>query len=702
MNKDIPRRIVTLLLCLSAAATLIFGISMLMTTAGHPVAPLDDAYIHFQYARRLAQGHFFSYTEGAGFSTGATSFLYPVILAPFQLAGFTGARILLVTWGMGAACLFLSSLALYILGRDIASPRIGLLAALLFLLNGSLVWNYLSGMETGLFATFLLGGFQGIASWWEERRGTLLKRGMVFLCLASLTRPEGFIILLLACIFVSGRSASLHGWKGRFVWAALAPFALYMLMVDLKTGTLETAGVAAKSVISGPYYSIWEKAGRMTENFTWIFSGYYRNLSHNFFADGPFFPIFPTGALFPFPLFPLMALFLALAGVILGVTREGNTKGRGPLLLVSAALGLGLLSVTSAEVAATHYFRYLAPFQPLFLLLGAVGLYELCKIWDASGHRIFRFAGTLLVLLAIPSLFYWAWIYGENANDLYEQHRRMSWWIKDETPEDAVIGVTDAGIVGYFSQRRVYDFVGLCTPDQAGWWRQGLGSAYEKIERLAPEERPDHIVTFPFIFGDNSFLGTPVYDTSLRKNLTTMGREFVIFRQDWSYLGAGDYPLDPPSDLILADKLDVADLESEAAHGYRNTTGPERPHGGRFPPEQNFFHKAEARGRIIADGGRENSRREIFAVNLSDSSPVRMIARSDGKHHAAARIYINDKKAGVLEFGYRTGAVWEESALELPIEMVRKGRNIIQVDFAGDLSAGESLRIYHYWFYEKR
>src|SRR5262245_2056700 len=49
----------------------------------HPAVPLDDAFIHFQYAKRLASGHFFSYAEGDSYSSGATSLLWPLLLAPF-------------------------------------------------------------------------------------------------------------------------------------------------------------------------------------------------------------------------------------------------------------------------------------------------------------------------------------------------------------------------------------------------------------------------------------------------------------------------------------------------------------------------------------------------------------------------------------------------------------------------------------------
>ena len=51
------------LLLLCAVLVALFLSASLRVTQGQPVAPLDDSYIHFQYARSLAEGHLGSYTE---------------------------------------------------------------------------------------------------------------------------------------------------------------------------------------------------------------------------------------------------------------------------------------------------------------------------------------------------------------------------------------------------------------------------------------------------------------------------------------------------------------------------------------------------------------------------------------------------------------------------------------------------------------
>src|SRR5918911_1297879 len=71
-----------LLVALATVALAWISLHAILARCGHPAVPLDDAFIHFQYAKRLAQGHFFSYSEGDGYSSGATSVVWPLLLAP--------------------------------------------------------------------------------------------------------------------------------------------------------------------------------------------------------------------------------------------------------------------------------------------------------------------------------------------------------------------------------------------------------------------------------------------------------------------------------------------------------------------------------------------------------------------------------------------------------------------------------------------
>src|SRR6185503_13451764 len=86
---------------LATVALAAYTIHAVIARCGHPAVPLDDAFIHFQYAKRLAGGHFFSYVEGEGYSSGATSLLWPLLLAPFHAVGLTDLSIIWGAWALG-------------------------------------------------------------------------------------------------------------------------------------------------------------------------------------------------------------------------------------------------------------------------------------------------------------------------------------------------------------------------------------------------------------------------------------------------------------------------------------------------------------------------------------------------------------------------------------------------------------------------
>src|ERR1700749_740215 len=73
-------------------------------------APLDDVFIHFDFARETARGHPFQWSEGAGYSSGGTSLLYPFVLAAGYALGFQ--KLELMTWAALIACVGVFSMLL--------------------------------------------------------------------------------------------------------------------------------------------------------------------------------------------------------------------------------------------------------------------------------------------------------------------------------------------------------------------------------------------------------------------------------------------------------------------------------------------------------------------------------------------------------------------------------------------------------------
>src|SRR5262249_17759914 len=141
-------------------------------------------------------------------TSGATSLLYPVLLAVGYVAGFQGER--LVWWALGIGVLTWIGSAFLVFSIILKSgtainPRakqlIGFAVTAAFLLTGSLGWAFMSGMETGLLIFAVL-----LTLWYavnQDRRGVILAGS-----LTALIRPEGLIIGVSAVIFMAMNEAS--------------------------------------------------------------------------------------------------------------------------------------------------------------------------------------------------------------------------------------------------------------------------------------------------------------------------------------------------------------------------------------------------------------------------------------------------------------------------------------------------------------
>lgn len=71
-------------------AMLVKVVSGVWGAAGRVAPALDDAYIHFQYARAFAEGHPFRYQAGEPISTGATASSGRWSSRPFTRLGCAG------------------------------------------------------------------------------------------------------------------------------------------------------------------------------------------------------------------------------------------------------------------------------------------------------------------------------------------------------------------------------------------------------------------------------------------------------------------------------------------------------------------------------------------------------------------------------------------------------------------------------------
>lgn len=265
---------------------------MLKQTGGEWSAPLDDVFIHFDYARSTALGHPFEWTVGNGYSSGNTSLSYPFVLAAGWLAGFRQSN--LVVWaGIVAA---ISTFAL-LLGvrrifvedeRDDAGRLVSYLLPPIFLGVGALSWSLWSGMEVAYFlATWTIS----FVAWWKLERTTdprrLRKQASIFGAtgvLLVLTRPEGAMSVAIFGLAAAlrHRHAGLRAVTGLLVRAGapgVAALAAQSIANKLFTGEWSANGAIVKLAVNNPYMTADDKLADYTFNLRYAAA---RNLDYHF------------------------------------------------------------------------------------------------------------------------------------------------------------------------------------------------------------------------------------------------------------------------------------------------------------------------------------------------------------------------------------------------------------------------------------
>ncbi|HWL89596.1 MAG TPA: hypothetical protein VNO21_27520, partial [Polyangiaceae bacterium] len=590
-------------LLVATAGLAYWMIGGILTKLDHPGATLDDSFIHFQYARSLAEGHPLRFQADAPISTGATSWLWPFVLAPFYLLGFRDLAILWPAWILSFTALALLALEVHRLTRPLAGPAAALCAGAMVPAFGGLVWCASSGMEAVPFAWTIATTARLCAEWAEGQRTTRRFWALVlFSWMAVLFRPEGAVFTAAACVtLLAFPPAS----KGRVLSLAtgLLPLAMPLLVAStlrLLSGSALTATAHVKLLVGNPYYTGAALREAVLANLKTL---YVTLLNGQVWAGG----ILPANG----GIFGILGL---AAVVVLGVREKRPWRA---MLVVMLALGIAIPCLYVSFL--WNRLRYLWPFASGWLVglgclsrLAGDGLGRLRARWRIATPIV---GGCFVGLFAAELVSTQADVVN-SASGIDRQQVKLGRWAKDHLPENARIGLNDTGAIAYLSERRTFDVVGLTTPSEGRYWVAGPGSRFEHYERLAKTDRgrlPTHFIVYPEWMACDAVLGDTLTEAVVLDSTILGGTTMRAYRAEWSFAGSGELPWSAgtePNDLL--DTLDVADLESEAEHDYDLASTRDGQNLARF--------EAAPNGRPVADGGRAGRRVERFVMHLREGT----------------------------------------------------------------------------------
>jgi hypothetical protein len=673
-------------LCVSALIGLICARSI-QGLAGEPAAPLDDTFIHFQFARRLAEGHFYSYVPGEGYVSGATSFLWPILLAPFHRFGLHGVSLLYAAWLLGTLAHAAVAVETFRVAERIAGRAAAVGAAAMCLLFGAFAWFAWSGMETVPLAWVLMRTVRASAAFCEPhpRRpspgaGELVALGL----LAPLIRPEGALGSLIAAValgFAPRASARHPRLRARAALPLLGPFIVPVLHL-IFTGHTTSSTAMVKWLLENPTYDGVKLRAAVASNVHLLFT--------SILDGGEWTTIF-------LPERSCLVLILGAVALPFAAARR-----RLPFHAVFIALvALGTLIPCTYLSFLWNRVRYIWPFAGAWFVLIACLAREAGDLARFIRPRLTfitpllagGFAGALLVRLpwSIHDL-------AQSAHAIARQQVALGRWAAENLPADARIGVNDTGAIAYLSGRRTFDVVGLTTEGEARYWVAGAGSRYEHYEALPKERLPTHFIVYPHWMACPPVLGKALTEATVLDQSILGGVTMVVYEARYDTLGSGALPEEPPPGLALVDALDVADLASEEAHGYDTQGAPEQDNQVLSSSSEVDGDRA-VKGPGVSDGGRLNRSRDHFIVRLPEGRPIRMVMRVAAEDPVELSIEAAEREVATV--GVPAGS-WVERAVDLP---AAAGPTAISVSarLPGGETSGDAPRFhaFHYWFYAR-
>ena len=421
---------------------------------------IDDAFITFRYARNIVHGVGFIYNAGERV-LGTTTPLYTLWMA--TLALISGSEnfplFALVTNALADAA---STYLLYHLGRRLSnSSLVGWAIALLWAVSPMSVTFAIGGMETSVFILLMLATFAAHM----ERRPYLTA---VLAALSLLTRPDAGLIVVLIFIQLSWQAlrsprSSLHAPR-----STLCVVGLWILVFALV--------IAPWAIFATAYFGNPLSQSMFAKSIAYRLEpeeGLVRLLQH---FSVPFFEsdVFDLGGLIRLVVYLALYLIAALAAF----RREPRSL---------PFFAYPLLYAAAFAIANPLIFRwYLAPPTPAYMLgilLGASHI--LARLVSVRNPRSATPAlragasvrnlifGTVVAIYMVLSLVAWT-LHPDHGPDrpapqmAYIQlelfYHQVAADLKPHVRPDTVIAAGDIGALGYDTNARILDTLGLISP----------------------------------------------------------------------------------------------------------------------------------------------------------------------------------------------------------------------------------------------
>jgi len=515
---------------------------VLLLSVMSPEFPIDDAYIHFQYARNFAETGRMEFNLGEFRGLGTTSLLWVLLLAGGVKLGVSPENGALLLGVLAALCCAFCVRELVLPAfrrlRPEHAESLALGVAVLVALSGNLIWFSLSGMETSVFLSLCLLALVAY------QRGCYSLLG-ASIGLAALCRPEGLALIpaLLAVEIVRVRSGGRALW-GRWALAAVlvaVPVILWLVWLHSQTGTWLPTSFSGKRICQ------LAAIDRFIEKMPWL--GLYVGSAQALFV----FTWLAYILMYVFGVASVPGPTLSYSGEV-GASVSAQLSWTGMAIAVLVMVPLVVLGIRELVrfcraadlrdpcelgVLATWIWVMLhnAAYMVMLPTLGTTTRYEAINhvlIWwvvalglcAVRSRRVLYVPAVLVLTVLVGSnLAYWRGVYEANLAHMHQVRIAAARYLATELPPTARVAAFDIGALRYFGERTIVDLGGLTDTDFTTYQAQGRVDQYLKDRRVDYIALPEkHSTDREALFDFAQYLGitqSPMFDLELLASFET-------------------------------------------------------------------------------------------------------------------------------------------------------------------------------------
>jgi hypothetical protein len=478
-------------------------------TSGTLGFPLDDAWIHAQFARNLATGHGFTYTGGR-WVAGSTAPGWTLLLA----LGYLGLRSVIVSaLVLGIALQVMAGVFAARMTELLTEDRtLSVIAGVAVMVTPVMTWGAVSGMEVALSGALVLAGYYQYLSG-RASDGPARWTGVAMLALSCLARPENLVLLAIV--------------SGDLVWRAgggLRAVRSAALIVGISAGILGPFVAFDFATTGKPLpTTFYAKSGQ----------GLLRSLSEGNTenAVGAVVEHGPTAVRkFAETLVDQLSFAspLVFVGMLVSLARPGRQRGAW-LLAASILVAPFAMGAIAPQRLKPDNVRYTGQLVCLATVLVFMGMREAAR-WIRRPALLTAAAAVLLAVIAWRSAA-GASVYAVSVKNIQQLHVETADWIRTHLPADCTVGVNDVGALAYFGGHTLIDIEGLVTPEALEFRGPARGL------RFVDAVHPDYLVIFPHWYPEiarDTARFVEVHRVSIPDNVVTAGDKLIVYRTPWA------------------------------------------------------------------------------------------------------------------------------------------------------------------------